>query len=104
MAGQSAEERKVMEEYQQMNKEHVGMVMHYYDIADEKRQHEYFSSLSGCNNPWYRLVMEALKTTNPEYRAWRMHNGVLVETIVKEAIPDIENDVKTVRAFIRTGK
>ncbi len=40
--------------------------------------------------------MDALKATNAEYRAWRMHNGVLVETTVKEAIPDIENDIKNV--------
>ncbi len=54
MAGESAEERKVVEEYQQLNKEHVGMVMHYYDIADEKRQHEYscFNSTSDLDSLW----------------------------------------------------
>ena len=40
MTAQSPEERKVAEEYQQLNKDHVALVMHYYDVSDEKRQHE----------------------------------------------------------------
>ena len=45
---------------------------------------------------FYRLVVEALKTSGPDYRAWRMHNGVLTESVVKDAIPDVENDIKGV--------
>ena len=44
-----------------------------------------------------RLVLEALKAAGPDYRAWRMHNGVLTESVVKDAIPDIEKDIKSVR-------
>ena len=44
----------------------------------------------------YRLVLEALKTSGPDYRAWRIRYGVLTETVVKDAIPDIEKDIQQV--------
>ena len=43
MEAKKVEETKVMEEYQKLNNEHVRVIMLYYDIAEEKRQHEYFS-------------------------------------------------------------
>ncbi len=45
-APQSVEERKVAEEYQMLNKNHTAMVMEYYEILDEKRQHEYLRTLT----------------------------------------------------------
>ena len=41
MEAKKAEETKVMEEYQQLNNQHVKVKMLYYEIAEEKRQHEY---------------------------------------------------------------
>ena len=53
MATPSGEEKQVTEEYQKLNKEQVNMVMHMYELADEKRQHEYLpsSSLGSCLRP-----------------------------------------------------
>ena len=92
MANQSAEERQVAEEYQRLNKEQVGIMMQFYDIADEKRQHEYSSS-----NQYHRLVLETLKATSPDRRAWRMRNGILAEGTAKDVMPTLEQDIATVR-------
>lgn len=40
MANQSQEERDVQEAYQKLNKEHVAQVMQFYDVEEDKRQHE----------------------------------------------------------------
>eukprot|EP00826_Nyctotherus_ovalis_P008193 TRINITY_DN12114_c0_g1_i11.p2 TRINITY_DN12114_c0_g1~~TRINITY_DN12114_c0_g1_i11.p2 ORF type:complete len:134 (-),score=61.64 TRINITY_DN12114_c0_g1_i11:61-462(-) len=74
------EKAKVIEEYKELNNQQANVVMLFYNIAEEKRQHD--------------LVLEALKTSSPDYRAWRIRNGVLTETVVKEAIPDIEKDIQ----------
>lgn len=90
------EKAKVIEEYKELNNQQANVVMLFYNIAEEKRQHEYFSA-------HVSLVLEALKTSNPDYRAWRIRNGVLVETVVKEAIPDIEKDIQKVIGVMRVA-
>ena len=35
------EKAKVIEEYNKLNSEQTNVVMHFYAIAEEKRQHEY---------------------------------------------------------------